>query len=158
MVENDITRAARFWAKVDKNVPDGCWIWKASLKETGYGQFQFHLGIPGMMRAHRAAWILVHGGIPGGKNVLHSCDIRNCVNPAHLRTGSQKENIREMVAKGRGKVPGYKGSDHPSAKLSDVLIREIRNATGTLKEIGARFSIHFSTVSNIRSRKTWSHI
>lgn len=54
-----------------------------------------------------------------------------------------------------------RGMTHMSAKLNDDIVREIRMraANGeTLKSLGRRFSIHFSTVGRIIRRETWSHI
>lgn len=70
----------RFWAKVDKNGPDGCWIWTASTVN-GYGQF----GSGGRtVRAHRFAYELLIGPIPDGMHLDHLCQTPPCVNPAHL--------------------------------------------------------------------------
>src|SRR3990167_10305672 len=54
-----------FWAKVDKNGPNGCWVWTASRKEKGYGQF---LVKRKMHRTHRLAWKFLRGD-PGDKEV-----------------------------------------------------------------------------------------
>jgi hypothetical protein len=51
--------------------------------------------------AHRRAWEEAFGPIPDGMLVLHTCDVRNCVNPEHLFLGTNKENTQDMVTKGR---------------------------------------------------------
>ena len=51
--------------------------------------------------AHRAAYRIFVGAIPKGKCVLHKCDTPACVNPQHLKLGTQKENLHECLAKGR---------------------------------------------------------
>lgn len=58
-----------------------------------------------MLLAHRVSYELHHGPIPQGALILHSCDNPGCVNPAHLRAGTQSENILEAFAKGRKKIP-----------------------------------------------------
>jgi hypothetical protein len=89
----------RFWLKVDVRGEDECWPWKAAKNEHGYGRFR----VPGRggVYAHRFAYEMVHGPVPAGLYVLHACDVRACVNAAHLFLGTKKENARDMVAKGR---------------------------------------------------------
>lgn len=89
--------AIRFWTHVDKS--GDCWIWTGARYALGYGAFG-PKGT-GAMGAHRYSWILAHGEIPAGMKVLHKCDVRCCVNPDHLFLGTQKDNIADMMAKGR---------------------------------------------------------
>lgn len=74
------TAEQRFWAKVDKT--GECWLWTASLTSHGYGQFYFD-GRP--VAAHRFSYELFSLPIPAGMDVDHTCRIRACVNPFHLR-------------------------------------------------------------------------
>jgi hypothetical protein len=86
----------RFWTKVDKNGPvcpvlgTRCWLWMASTRGTGpYGRFK----VDGRdVVAHRFAYELTKGAIPDGFQVDHRCRNRLCVNPAHLRVVTQKQN------------------------------------------------------------------
>lgn len=89
------TLTERFWEKVVKT--DGCWLWSGALNEKGYGAINVS---GGKMAAHRLAWKLEHGAAPTG-SVLHSCDVRNCVNPAHLSVGTQADNMRQAKERGR---------------------------------------------------------
>jgi hypothetical protein len=88
--------------------PEGaCWEWLGTIQKRirrqgeGYGLLGARLvdGRYRMVYAHRIAWELLHG--PTELYILHSCDNRRCVNPAHLFEGSQKDNIMDAVAKGR---------------------------------------------------------
>lgn len=54
-----------------------------------------------MRGAHRQAWLLTHGEIPEGKWILHHCDVPHCVNPAHLYVGTAKDNMRDILERGR---------------------------------------------------------
>ncbi len=49
------------------------------------------------------AWEIVKGPIPPGMHVLHRCDCPPCVRPDHLFLGTHADNMRDMIAKGRGR-------------------------------------------------------
>lgn len=85
--------ADRFWGKVDKNGPNGCWLWLGGINENGHGFLSRGKNDPkGSTMAHRIAWEFTRGEIPAGLFILHCCDRSDCVNPAHLRTGTLSEN------------------------------------------------------------------
>lgn len=89
----------RFWGKVDKNGPLGCWLWMASLDPRGYGQFivmRRDRGYP--YRAHRFAWESLRGPIPEGLVLDHRCRTRNCVNPDHLEPVTNEENVQRGIS------------------------------------------------------------
>lgn len=87
----------RFNALVDQSGEDDCWIWKG-YRTNGYGRFQVHDKI---YLASRIGWELANGPIPKGLLVCHHCDNPPCVNPKHLFLGTYKDNIHDMLRKGR---------------------------------------------------------
>lgn len=90
----------RFWAKVARRGPDECWVWTASRTAGGYGQIK----VPGtVLLAHRVAYELTRGPIPSGAVIDHACRNRACVNPAHLRPVTQKQNAENRAAAGVGR-------------------------------------------------------
>lgn len=81
---------------------DSCWLWTGIVDRRGYGRV--YRGR--MVFAHRFSYELHVGQIPKGLIVRHSCDVPGCVNPDHLRLGTQRDNVGDMFARGRGKPRG----------------------------------------------------
>jgi len=54
-----------------------------------------------MRGAHVVAFLLSDGRLEHGQQVLHRCDVKLCVRPGHLFAGTQADNVRDMIAKGR---------------------------------------------------------
>lgn len=55
--------------------------------------------------AHRIIWQATNGPVPEGMMLMHSCDVRNCVNLDHLSLGTAWDNNHDMLDKGRGRRP-----------------------------------------------------
>jgi len=145
--------ASRFWQKVNKT--EGCWLWTASLRSTGYGQIHVK-SYCNPEGAHRVSYELHYGPIPKGMDVCHHCDVRHCVRPSHLFLGTRKQNMQDASAKGR--LPN--GASKPAAKLSEQDVIEIRQLVGyiTQNTIAARYGVSIALVSFIINRKQWTHI
>lgn len=134
----------RLWEKVERTA-SGCWIFNGARGPAGYGYITSE-SPPRTLRAHRAAWEVARGPIPQGLRVLHRCDVRSCVNPDHLFLGTNADNSADMLEKGRS----VKGERHPNTKVTDAQAREIRGATGKLRDIGDRYGVSESMVSLIK--------
>lgn len=103
-------RIVRFWDKVEKRGPEECWPWQGSKSRIGYGAtFTWDGEKRFCFPAHRVAWALANQTEPG-QVVMHSCDNRLCCNPAHLTSGTQLANIRDMMSKDRSNFWGRQKS------------------------------------------------
>jgi hypothetical protein len=107
-----------FWNKIKVSGPDECWEWQRARIEGGYGTLRWN---GKQVCAHVVAYILINGPIPKGKQILHRCDNPPCCNPAHLRAGTQGENVREALAKGR-----QGGELHPRARITKAMALSLR--------------------------------
>lgn len=92
----------RFLEKFKVDLKTGCWIWtgsKSNQKGTqgGYGNIFLYktkqTNKTVKMLAHRFSYMMFVGPIPDDKEIDHICRVHICVNPAHLRTVSRRENL-----------------------------------------------------------------
>lgn len=141
----------RFWPKVE--IGPGCWEWRGPRRPNGYGTIGTRFGSDG---AHRVAWSLSRSApVPDGMIVRHTCDNPGCVNPAHLRIGTQRQNVAD--ARDRDRIA--RGQRHGLAKLTEAEARAImatddcRNA-----ELAERYGVSATTISLIRSGRKWAHL
>lgn len=132
-----------------------CWLWQARISTNGYGSFKIKSR---PVSAHRVA-LMLHLGrqLETGEHVLHSCDSKLCCNPAHLRAGSNAENRREAVERGRvNRWAGRRAGDkNPAAKLNSEQVGRIRSSAATCDALAAEFGVSFATISAIRSGRAW---
>lgn len=142
----------RFLAKIDKQ-PDGCWLWTASCFPNGYGQFRVS-GWENGGYAHRAAFLLYVGSIPSGMLVLHTCDVRNCVNPSHLFLGTYADNAHDMSLKDRS----TRGVRSGTAALTEDDVLSIIKDERSLEQIASDYGVTFGTISKIKIGTTWGHL
>lgn len=182
------TLAERFWLKVNKNGPipercpelGQCHLWLGALNSSGYGQI---VGEDGKkVSSHVAAWKLAgHEPLEPGQELCHHCDVRRCVNEAHLFPGTRSDNMRDAAAKGRlfqqtHREALRRGDDHWTramperiargarqgrASITDDTVRSIRKAKARgdrIADIAAKLGISRKVVEDVVRLRTWRHV
>lgn len=178
----------RFWRKVSLSSPaerypgiGKCWIWEGLLSPQGYGRF--YVGRRSLP-AHRVAYQISERTLSRNEFACHKCDNPACVRPDHIFIGTQKDNVDDMMKKGR-QVSGLKvkpecaargdrhgsrtqpervcrGERNPSSRLTEDQVREIRRrySTGLIwqKTLALQFGVTTSNIKKIIARTAWKHI
>lgn len=161
----------RFWRNVHIGQKHECWPWKKSQFTGGYGQIKVERK---NLKSHRVAYYLHYGIDPQENLICHRCDNPVCCNPYHLFSGTEGDNARDCVAKGRhvsGSGDTHGSKTHPErfargervagAKLTLDQVKQIRSqyATGavTQEELGQQFGITRRGIGRIISGENWKH-
>lgn len=80
--------------------PNGCHEWLGATNGR-YPQVRVGGRKGKALYLHRLSFVSSHGALGKGLYVLHRCDNPLCINAEHLFAGTQSDNIRDCVAKGR---------------------------------------------------------
>ncbi len=141
----DLTNEERtkFWTYVDKT--NDCWLWIGGKYDGRYGSFK----VGGKSkRAHRVAHFLATGEKP--PVVRHSCDVPLCCNPAHLKSGTQLQNIQDAIERGQ-----LRGEAHRLLTYDEVLEVRARHAAGEGQTaLGRVFGVSYDAIHRIVHGKT----
>lgn len=137
----------------------GCFMWMGAQQRGQYGSVRDRR--TGKARgAHQLMYEIRHGLIPPGMLVMHKCDNPPCINPAHLTTGTHKDNSDDKVAKGRDR---NRGERHHGAKLTDEAVRMLRTLprpirTTTLDEMASAHRVSRKAVEQVVYGQNWRHV
>lgn len=142
--------AERLAAFQVKDGPYECWRW-TGFRFRGYGRISVGKL---SMGAHRAAYEVERGPIPAGKTVRHTCDNRECTNPAHLILGTVEQNNIDRNKRGRQ----AKGERQGNARLTEQQVIEMRKSTESNAQIAARLGVAKHTVAAARNGTTWAYL
>ena len=138
----------------------GCWLWLPSIRVDSSGKSYGYFGIGyEVLLAHRVSYTLYVGNIPKGICVCHTCDTPSYVNPEHLFLGTHKDNVKDILRKGRGAC--RLGESNASAILTEKKVieaRAMREQGYSLTRIAAYLGVGKGTASAALTKRTWRHI
>lgn len=133
-----------------------CIEWTGSFTPNGYGRFT----VRGKeLLAHRVSFILYKAELDGEAVLRHSCDNHRCINPNHLTSGTQQENVDDMLEKGRH-IPA-RGEQAGLAKLThDGVLSVFEDYKNNVpaKLTAVRLGVRVNHIYRLRNGKRWGHI
>lgn len=135
---------------------NGCLEWQRYINKHGYG----YIFVNGeTWSIHRYSYFLTYGKIPRKKWVLHKCDNRKCVNPAHLFLGNNKSNTQDRVKKNRSAI-GEKNGQSKLTKYEVMKIKLLFKEGFTGLQVAKIFShkVSQATIYEIKRNEIWKHI
>lgn len=142
------TEEAQFLSLIRRGDATECWEWLGGKTAAGYGCTT--VGWEDSRYAHRAAYALVHGPIPAGAVIRHTCDNPGCCNPAHLLVGSHADNVQDKIMRGRQRTK-------TTREVVEAIRRDYAAGKSTKRELAARHNLSVPHVASIIRRKIWSH-
>lgn len=134
-------------------IEEGCWnVINRNPNKDGYYNIARH---GRAYKAHRYLYEKITGhSLKDVQVLMHVCDNRRCVNPAHMREGNHTENNKDMVSKRRNNF----GVKNGLAKVNEQIVQNIRKEKGSFTSIGKKYGIDHATVAAIIRRETWKHV
>jgi hypothetical protein len=135
---------------------NGCWICTShGFSNHGYPSGKKSIG---RWSIARVMYEKEFGEIKKGLVMRHKCDNRACINPSHLETGTQRDNLRDMFVRKRHSF----GVRHGNAKLTDedvLFAKELKLCGGSYSCIGGILGVSGSgTIWPALNGKTWKHV
>jgi len=132
-----------------------CWECPGSGDRGGYVRVTFR---GRRMKAHQVALILDGRPRPGNLLALHSCDNPPCCNPAHLRWGTDWDNLQDSIRRGRARSILQPELSSPLTRADVAEIVRLGASDLSRLEIGRRFGVTETTVGRILRGDTWSRV
>jgi len=126
---------------------EGCWIWPYGKTTQGYGL----ITVDGKrVYAHRYVYSLFNILDPD-LEICHSCDTPSCIKPTDLFQGTHRENMMDLAVKGLNRAS--------KLTMEQVLqIRRLKGSSLSYREIGRRFGVTHTAVTQILRGETYTHI
>lgn len=113
-----------------------CWLWVGGTSRNKKHRRPYFRSKP----AYRYIYESIFGPLSKNEFLCHKCDNPMCVNPSHLFVGSQADNMKDAVAKGR--PIGRPSKRH---RLADQMIG-MRKKGASMYRIAKSLGLDHSTI------------
>lgn len=138
--------------------PNGCIECISHTKDTcGYTRIRYN---GKHERLFRVIYQMKYGKIPKGMLIRHKCDNPSCCNIEHLEIGTPKDNVTDMIQRGRDKYhckrPEMNGVNNASSKLNEEQVKEIYLSKLSSYKLSKKFGVSKTTIILIRHKKIWA--
>lgn len=127
-----------------------CWLWTGAIDKNGYGISAIKQR---KISAHRVSYLLHYGEIPPNLYVLHTCHNPSCVNPNHLKIGTQKDNIQDQI-----NIGTHVGKNRSAAKLTENDVQYIRTSSKSYIDIAKELSVSKHCIWDVLNYRSWKHV
>jgi hypothetical protein len=145
-----VKRQENFWERVQKTPT--CWLWTAGTDKDGYGKLR-------RTKAHRIAWEMQYGPIPEGLMVCHHCDNPRCVRHDHLFLGTNSDNQRDAIQKGRKVILRGEACSWARLQSTDIVpIFELAIQGISQRVIAQAYGVSQTSISDVLRRKRWLNL
>ena len=112
-------------------------------------------------RLFRVIYMLHYGEIPCGKVIRHKCDNPACCNLEHLEIGTRKDNVADMISRGRSKInapkPSLQGCKNKASKLTEENVKDIYLSNFSHNKLAEKYGVSKVTIYFIKHKKMWKH-
>ena len=136
---------------------NGCLECTSHSKDTcGYTRIMYNLKHE---RLFRVIYQLKYGEIPKGMLIRHKCDNPSCCNIDHLEIGTQKDNVKDMIDRGRSNYhkpkPTIAGTKNRFNKLSEQDVKEIYLSKLGYNRLSKKYNVSRNSIRLIKKKLMW---
>lgn len=131
---------------------DDCIVWPFYKHRKGYGLIKWDSN---WVQTHRLS-LSLKSGVPFSTKLHalhdpHACSERACINPRHLRWGTNDDNVADRTASGNT----LRGEDVGTATLTEDEVKAIWFDDRPLRKIASARNVPVRTIRNIKERLCW---
>ena len=110
-------------------------------------------------RLFRVLYKQKYGEIPKGMVLRHLCNNAWCCNVEHLKVGTQKENVRDMIECGRSMLGksniNSRGEKNGLHKLNEHQVKEIYLSKLGYKKLSKIYNVSATNIRHIKKKLQW---